>query len=728
MRYYRKMLFTFIAIAVAYTVLLDGIFLFGYRRASLLDYERTVDAVSRQASAYTDYQLKSFQELGMLLRSNEALLKYLQEKPGEPDRYTRYQLYKYVNSIYGVASTQKRGIALTKLVDDYAILQNSTGSLAYLLEQFCLTQAQLAEAAAQFSGQIGQPLRLLTSRDAQGTLLYTIITRQWVGRQYPFYLLVSYTADQLFALDSNAAGTLAVFYQGALWTHAGRYDDATVQAALAGGTSLARRDLDSDIAGIRYVYLTGRPKAVALTSWGILGAGFAALAASIALMALITRRMYSPIADMLSVTGISAPSGDEFAELQETFETFKTNVETMSRSLSQQYDLIEHKFFHDLLTGLIPSGQAAEKMRQFGIPSGLDAYTVALIRYEETVEPGTDSGHGVVYEVRNALQRALRDNRRLFRAVDLNLTAQALIFRQVDAEGLQPVLRETLLTVEPAFGLEVTAYVGATVEGLSKVHDSYRVALRLSEQSAYSAIRAKVIVPGMMPPVPPGGEHNVYYPLNMEQTLIHAVIHGRDSVMRSTVRELITANAGEYRGNVSTLSLMLTATVNRILDGVKRSAADIFEADTIIYLEFRGCADYEALEAKAIELFSVLSEYLAAEAKKSAATIEKKMTDYIAQNYGRDISLHDLAGHVNLSKNYVSAQFKNATGQTFKDYLGELRHGKAREILEREPGVRIHEVAARVGCSPDTLLRLFMRYSGVSPSDYQQQCQRGGGT
>ncbi|HML48333.1 MAG TPA: AraC family transcriptional regulator, partial [Clostridia bacterium] len=307
------------------------------------------------------------------------------------------------------------------------------------------------------------------------------------------------------------------------------------------------------------------------------------------------------------------------------------------------------------------------------------------------------------------------------------LTAQALIFKQIGEEGLQPILRDTLLTIEPAFGLEVTAYVGATVEGLSNVHDSYRVALRLSEQSAYSSIRAKVIVPGTAPAVAPGGEHNVYYPLNMEQALIQAVIHGRASVMRSTVHELIAANAGEHRGNLSTLSLMLTATVNRILDGVKRSATDIFEEDTIIYLEFRGCADYDALEKKAVELFSVLSDYLAAETKKSAETIEKKMTDFIAENFSRDISLHDLAGHVNLSKNYVSAQFKNATGQTFKDYLGELRHGKAKEILEQEPGVRIHEVAARVGCSPDTLLRLFMRYSGVSPSDYQQECQRRAG-
>ncbi|HML48241.1 MAG TPA: hypothetical protein PKE04_15975, partial [Clostridia bacterium] len=422
MRYYRKMLFTFIAIAVAYTVLLDGIFLFSYRRASLLDFERTVDAVSRQASAYTDYQLKSFQEMGMLLRSNEALLKYLQEDPDAPDRYTRYQLFKYVNSIYGVASAQKRGIALTKMVDDYAILQNSTGNLAFLMEQFCLTQAQLEEATAQFSGQIGQPMRLMTSRDAQGTRLYTVVTRQWVGRQYPFYLFVSYTEAQLFSLNPDSTGTLVLFYQGAPWARAGRYDDATVEAALAGETSLVRRELGSDIAGVRYVYLADPPKAVALTSWGIVAAGFAALVASVVLMMLITRKMYSPIADMLSVTGIAAPGGDEFAELQETFETFKTNVETMSQSLSQHYDLIEHKFFHDLLTGLIPRDQVPEKMRQFGIPSDQGAYTVALIQYEETVEPGTDSGHGVVYEVRNALQRALRDNRRLFRAVDLNLT------------------------------------------------------------------------------------------------------------------------------------------------------------------------------------------------------------------------------------------------------------------------------------------------------------------
>lgn len=724
MRYYRKMLFAFLAVALAYTVLLDVIFLYSNWRSSRQEYARTMDAVAQQVSDYTDYQLRSLQELSMLLRASEDMKKYLNEDMEAPDRYARYQLFRFVNSIYGVASAQNRGLAVTKLVDDYVIMQSSTGNIAHLLEQFSITRAQLEEAVATFGGQIGQPMRLIRGTDAQGGPLYTVITRQWVGRPYPFYLLVSYTEDQLFSLDRAHEGSLAILYWDALWAHAGTYGDAEIQDALGGAdTGMQRRDLPSSIPGVRYVYLSPRPGVVTGTSLLILAAGFAALAVSALLMFLITRRMYSPIADVLSATGTDAIRGDEFAGLQETFSALQTNMESMTQSLSQYYDTVENKFFHDLLTGLVPQEQLAERLRQFGIPDLPGPYIAVLVRFEETLEPGTDSEHAAVYAVRAALTRALRDSRALMRVVDIHLMAQGLIFRQTEAGQLEEYLRGVLLQVEPEYGLEATAYVGGSVDSLARLHASYRVAARLAEDSEYTAVRSKVIALGMERPGTPGSVHNVYYPLNMEQSLINAVIHGRTSVMESVIHELMTANEADYAGNRSPLSLMLTATVNRILDGVKRQVSDIFAEDTIVYLEFRSCETYAQLEAKATEIFTTLASYLAAETRKSSETIEKKMTDFIAANFERDISMFDLADHVNMSRNYVSTLFKHSTGQTFKDYLGQLRHARACEIIAGEPGVKLRDVAARVGCSPDTLLRLFMRHSGMSPSDYQQQCR-----
>ena len=719
-RYYRKMLFTFLSMALIYTVLLDAIFLVNYRRFVYHDFALTMDAVALQASEYTDAQLRAFQELGMLLRSTDELQRYLQEDPAQPDRYNRLLVNKFINRIYGVASAKKREIAITKLVDDYAMLHNTTGTIDNMVQALGITREQLNQVAASFDNQAAQPMRVIESKE-RDTMLYTLISRQWVGRVHPFYLLISYTADQLFSVPS---GTLAVLNQGQPWIVSGEMDLSMVRDLLSNkDRAHMRRDVPSAIAGISYVYWDEVPVTIRNTSILILMAGVLVLLCTVLVMLAITRRMYSPIADTLSHSGVSLPVGDEFAGLQSAITSLKSDVQTMSQSLGQYHDTVENKFYHDLLTGLVPREQIPERMRELGIPESAGGlYVAVLVQFQETLEPGTDRSHAALFAVRTELRGALQKNRNLLRCVDIDMASQGFIFRQIDTDQLQEFLRGTLLTVEPEFGLETTAFLGEPVDFLRDIHDSFRAALRVSELSVYDAVRPKVITQ-QSKPKSIGGQHNVSYPLTSEQALIGAVIHGRTSVMESILREVIRTNALECPGNYSPLSLMLTATINRILDGVKRKATDIFDEDTIIYLELRACENYAAMEEKALELFLRLSSYLATEEKKSTQSLEKQMTSFILSNYSRDISLFDLADHVNMSKNYVSTLFRNSTGQTFKDYLGELRHKRAKERIAGEPGIRIHEVAKAVGCSPDTLSRLFMRYSGMSPSDYQQACK-----
>lgn len=294
MRYYRKMLLTFIAIAAAYTVLVDAIFLFSYRTSAQQDFSRTVDAVAQQAADYTDYQLRSFQELGILLRSTETLPSYLQEDIEHPDRYTRLQLYRFVNSIFGVTTANKSGMAVTKLTDDYAIMHNSTGTIDVMLNRFHITKDQLEETVSRFSGQISQPMQLIRSEDASGTTLYTIVTRQWLGRPHPFYFFMHFTEDQLFSLDSGMDSALGVLYHGDLWAHYGSYDEAQIMEALADESGLVRRLMPSSIAGISYIYVTSPPGAITVTTWLIIAAGFLALGLSTLIMLRITSGCIAP--------------------------------------------------------------------------------------------------------------------------------------------------------------------------------------------------------------------------------------------------------------------------------------------------------------------------------------------------------------------------------------------------------------------------------------------------
>lgn len=73
-----------------------------------------------------------------------------------------------------------------------------------------------------------------------------------------------------------------------------------------------------------------------------------------------------------------------------------------------------------------------------------------------------------------------------------------------------------------------------------------------------------------------------------------------------------------------------------------------------------------------------------------------------------------------MSESEFSRVFKKEHGNTFCDYLLKFRIGKACDSLA-DPSVQVKTVAFEVGFNDlSYFARTFRRYTGVTPSTYQQ--------
>lgn len=95
-----------------------------------------------------------------------------------------------------------------------------------------------------------------------------------------------------------------------------------------------------------------------------------------------------------------------------------------------------------------------------------------------------------------------------------------------------------------------------------------------------------------------------------------------------------------------------------------------------------------------------------------------KAKSYMAENLSNpNLTIDQVASHVNLSKNYFSGLFKKSTGQTFTAYLTELRVGRAAELY-RKPGMKIYQIAEMVGYTDwRYLTKVFKRIKGKNLTD-----------
>jgi len=105
------------------------------------------------------------------------------------------------------------------------------------------------------------------------------------------------------------------------------------------------------------------------------------------------------------------------------------------------------------------------------------------------------------------------------------------------------------------------------------------------------------------------------------------------------------------------------------------------------------------------------------------AVIAEQIKNSIKANYGRHLTVKDIAQEVNFSSIYISNLFKQVTGKTIFEYLTQVRMEKAMELLKK-PESRIYLVADEVGITNKSYFCLaFKRHTGLSPSEYKNKAK-----
>lgn len=97
-----------------------------------------------------------------------------------------------------------------------------------------------------------------------------------------------------------------------------------------------------------------------------------------------------------------------------------------------------------------------------------------------------------------------------------------------------------------------------------------------------------------------------------------------------------------------------------------------------------------------------------------------EVKEYVSEHYAEPISLADLAARFFISPYYLSQLFKQKTGDTYMNFLAQIRINKAKELLERTD-LKVYEICQKVGYS-DTqhFARLFERLTSFKPSEYRK--------
>jgi two-component system response regulator YesN len=100
----------------------------------------------------------------------------------------------------------------------------------------------------------------------------------------------------------------------------------------------------------------------------------------------------------------------------------------------------------------------------------------------------------------------------------------------------------------------------------------------------------------------------------------------------------------------------------------------------------------------------------------------RQAKEYLNHHYmNPELSLNEVAAQANLSASHFSVVFSQENGQTFKEYLTEIRINKAKELL-RMTALRSADIAYQVGYNdPHYFSSVFKKNTGLSPIEFRSQ-------
>ncbi|MDH6535552.1 AraC-like DNA-binding protein [Parabacteroides sp. PM5-20] len=91
----------------------------------------------------------------------------------------------------------------------------------------------------------------------------------------------------------------------------------------------------------------------------------------------------------------------------------------------------------------------------------------------------------------------------------------------------------------------------------------------------------------------------------------------------------------------------------------------------------------------------------------------KKVISYVSANYKKEISLEEIASLIAMNKSAFCRYFKEKTGNTFMDYLLNLRIGNARQLL-LTGSMDVNQISLECGFNSITHFnRIFKRFTGI---------------
>lgn len=203
--------------------------------------------------------------------------------------------------------------------------------------------------------------------------------------------------------------------------------------------------------------------------------------------------------------------------------------------------------------------------------------------------------------------------------------------------------------------------------------------------------------------------------------LIHGIWMTDELVVEAEKQKLFERIQAEGLEDGRMECLAVIFLVARALREIQQNVWAVVQEDVDYYRKLKRLLDSRSLEIWMNNYLRWILDYQSHAVDSRQADMMIRAKRFIMDNYSNpELTLGSVAGYVGLNDKYFSTRFTKETGNTFSNFLTDLRIRKAKELMDKTD-LKMYEISRQVGYNNvEHFTRVFKKVCQISPGAYKK--------
>ena len=726
--YKKSLMRNILTICLAFSVIFVIImYIAGYRFAKKSLIENASAYTSLTASRFDGAMTKT-QDFLTMFRSNQYVKNFVDADPPSP--FTHLELIKNVMSQANSTPSMKKTVAIARPGDSY-VISGSSMSLDRFLGKYGIPRTTLESIIELFSDPLSiEPLIYIS--ESEGIKYFTVAICDIKSYSKPFIVFCVFELDQLMGnLPENSSLLISVdnkpFYCTSEFTQDKLMDISSGKASGLYNTIAEISDVSTVMGVIKYTLIMPKFRYFTLVnqySVFVLIGFILLFLMSLLFSEKTTQKNYGPIQKILNqLESLDINDNKEDIEyISSAINLLTQRNKALSSLVDTNREKLKDKFLGDLMHNLLSDEQIRYGLHSY-FPDTEKIFPVALIIADAYADfptdelNSTDDAHSFDTIVRQIFAREF-SKERFFNFSVISPLVYCVIVSVDDHAALTERTKKMLLTAEADLGVAIHSSISAGVTSWYDLPNAFFLTHIAHTSRTHSLLDSPTVMTGDV------SEVSIFYNPEIEERITDCCMHGDEESLKNILDLLVSENfkaAETFAEKRSQLSLLIYALCMRIFATLNISSEAIFGKEYNIYLELNLPENSSDYHERLTLIFGNIVRYISSLKTIHESRYGDRMLSFIHDNYDKDIALIDLAEYMNMSQVYVSKLFKKLNRCNFKDYLTQIRIGKATQLLTDRPSMSISEISKSIGFNNEaSFLKSFKNSLGITPSEYRK--------